>query len=211
MGKKIVICDDHVLFCNGIAEILKKLNPEYQITTCYNSEDCIRAFKDSEVDIFICDLNIDKTDGFELIESLKPKLNGTKIIILSAYYEDFLIQKAERKGIHAFLKKETTSEELIEIIESSVNSPFYSQKKLQKSINIFAQKDSTISNKFRLSNQEKEIIKLIVQGKTSKEIADILYISKMTVDTHRRNINKKLAVTNSSSLVKFAHENNLCN
>lgn len=210
MGKKIVICDDHVLFCNGIAEILRKLNPNYHITTCYNSEDCIRRFQDGAVDIFICDLNIDKTDGFELIESLKPRLNETKVIILSAYYEEFLIQKAERKGIHAFLKKETTTEELVEIIESPTNSPFYSQKRLQKSSNDFVQKDTTVSNKFRLSNQEKEIIKLIVLGKTSKEIAEILFISKMTVDTHRRNINKKLAVTNSSSLVKFAHENNLC-
>lgn len=211
MGKKIVICDDHVLFCNGIAEILRKLNPNYHITTCYNSEDCIRHFQDDAVNIFICDLNIDKTDGFELIESLKPRLNETKVIILSAYYEEFLIQKAERKGIHAFLKKETTTEELIEVIETPMNSPFYSQKIQHKKNNDFEIKDSSLVNKFKLSNQEKEIIKLIVLGKTSKEIADILFISKMTVDTHRRNINKKLDITNSSSLVKFAHENNLCN
>lgn len=211
MDKKIVICDDHVLFCNGIAEILKKLNSSYHLSTCYNSEDCIRHFKENTVDIFICDLNIDKTDGFELIETLKPDLTKTKIIILSAYYEDFLIQKAERKGIHAFLKKETTTEELIEVIETPINSPFYSQKIQYKSNNDFGIKDSSLVNKFKLSNQEKEIIKWIVLGKTSKEIADILCISKMTVDTHRRNINRKLEISNSSSLVKFAHENNLCN
>lgn len=211
MDKKIVICDDHVLFCNGIAEILKKLNSSYHLTNCYNSEDCIRHFQENTVDILICDLNIDKTDGFELIETLKPDLSKTKIIILSAYYEDFLIQKAERKGIHAFLKKETTTEELIEVIETPINSTFYSQKIQHKTNNDFGIKDSSLVNKFKLSNQEKEIIKLIVLGKTSKEIADILFISKMTVDTHRKNINKKLDITNSSSLVKFAHENNLCN
>lgn len=211
MDKRIVICDDHVLFCNGIAEILKKLNSSYQITTCYNSEDCIRHFQEHTVDIFICDLNIDKTDGFELIETLKPDLAKTKIIILSAYYEEFLIQKAERKGIHAFLKKETTTEELIEVIETPITGPFYFQKNQHKTKNDFGIKDSSLVNKFKLSNQEKEIIKLIVLGKTSKEIADILFISKMTVDTHRRNINKKLDITNSSSLVKFAHENNLYN
>jgi DNA-binding NarL/FixJ family response regulator len=144
-----------------------------------------------------------------LIEELKDYLKKTKIIILSGYFEDFLIQKAQKKGIHAFLKKETTAEELISVIESDINTPFYANKILPKATNEFIAKDEKTIFKFKLSNQEKELIKLVVAGKTSKEISSILNISKNTVDTHRKNIHKKLEISNSGSLIKFANENNL--
>ena len=144
-----------------------------------------------------------------MIDELKNELAHTKKVILTAYFEDFLIQKAEKLGIHAFMMKESTAAELISVIESDLNVPFYTNKKATKSVNFFTNKDESIVSKFRLSRQEKEIIKLIIDGKTSHEIALLLNISKTTVDTHRKNINRKLEISNSSSLIKFAHENNL--
>jgi len=181
----------------------------YNVISFSDTESCMSYLRQNHVDVFICDLNIDNTDGFVLIDELKHELTTTKIIILTAYFEDFLIQKAEKMGIHAFLKKETTAEELIEVIELPAGAPFYSNKVHKRVNNDFANLDESVVNKFRLSKQEKEIIKLIIEGKTSKQIADQLFISKTTVDTHRRNINKKLEISNSSSLIKFAHENNL--
>jgi len=208
MPKNIIICDDHVLFLSGITELLIKLGNDYKVIAFSNSNDCKNHIING-ADVFICDLNIDKIDGFVLINELKRQLANTKVIILTAYFEDFLIQKAEKMGISAFLKKETTAEELIDIIETPRGTPFYSNNNNKKPTNQFAAKDESVVNKLRLSRQEKEIIKLIIEGKTSKEIAEKLFISKTTVDTHRRNINKKLEITNSSSLIKFAHENNL--
>jgi DNA-binding NarL/FixJ family response regulator len=161
------------------------------------------------VDVFICDLNIDNVDGFVLIGELKDQLIATKTIILTAYYEDFLIKKAEKLGINAFLKKETSAEELINVIETEKSAPFYTNKNTNKAINEFMTVDEAVANKFRLSNQEKEIIKYIVEGKTSKEIAQLLFITKNTVDTHRKNINRKLEINSNSTLIKFANENNL--
>jgi DNA-binding NarL/FixJ family response regulator len=209
MSKKIVICDDHALFASGISEILKKFGKNYHVVSFNDSISCKEYIQKNKVDIFICDLNIDDTDGFVLIEELKKEVLFTKIIILTAYFEDFLIQKAEKLGINAFLRKETTAEELISVIEQEPNSLFYTNKSLKKSNNPYTLKDESVANKFRLSKQEKEIIKLIIEGKKSKQIGEILFISKTTVDTHRRNINKKLEISNSSSLIKFAYENNL--
>jgi len=79
-------------------------------------------------DVFICDLNINHNDGFLLLEELKSQLKNTKTIILTAYYEDFLIQKAKKLGVDAFLKKETPAEELIEVIESGKSKEFYTNK-----------------------------------------------------------------------------------
>jgi DNA-binding NarL/FixJ family response regulator len=209
MEKKIIICDDHTLFLSGLSEILKSTNNNYEIIVFSDSNACKSYIKQNTIAVFICDLNINNVDGFLILDELKNELKNSKTIILTAYFEDFLIQKAERMGINAFLKKETSVVELIDVIESPINMPFYTNKKHTKITNNYCIADGTIINKFRLSKQEKQIIKLIVQGKTSKEIADNLFISKTTVDTHRKNINKKLEITNSSSLIKFAYENNL--
>lgn len=194
---------------SGISEILKKFGNNYNIVTFSDSISCKTYIELNKVDVFICDLNIDNTDGFALIDELKNELTHTKTVILTAYFEDFLIQKAEKLGINAFMRKESTAEELISVIESDLNAPFYTNKKVAKSVNYFTNKDEAIVSKFRLSRQEKEIIKLIIDGKTSNEIALLLSISKTTVDTHRKNINRKLEISNSSSLIKFANENNL--
>ena len=209
MKKNIVICDDHILFLSGITEVLEKFGTNYNLVTFNDSISCKTYIKEHKVDVFICDLNIDSVDGFVLISELKNELKDSKIIILTAYFEDFLIQKAEKLGIHAFLRKESTANELIEAIESKRTIPFCSNNEIIKTDNFYTNKDESTANKFRLSKQEKEIIKQIIKGKTSTEIAEHLYISKTTVDTHRRNINKKLEISNVGSLIKFAHENNI--
>lgn len=180
---------------------------EYEVHLVHTSESCKQFLSEQPVDVFICDLNIDSKDGFVLIEEAREFLKHTKVIILSAYFEDFLIRKAEKMKLAAFLKKESTCEELIRAIESQ-SGEFYTKEAVSNP-NGFTKIDGSFSNKFKLSNQEREIIKWIVKGKTSKEIAEILFISKLTVDTHRRNINRKLEITNSGSLIQFAYENHL--
>jgi len=209
MSKNIVICDDHILFLSGLSEILKKFGEDYNVVTFNDTSSCKTYIQENQVDVFICDLNIDDVDGFVLIEDLRDQLKDAKIIILTAYYENFLIRKAEKFGFNAFLRKETTSDELIDVIELENNFPFYTNKNNTKTANTFISKDESVVSKFRLSKQEKEIIKYIVEGKTSKEIALLLFITKNTVDTHRKNINRKLELSNNSSLIKFANENNL--
>ena len=95
MQKTILVCDDHDLFLGGMAEILNKFGENYKIITFNNSVSCIKYIQQNKVEVFICDLNIDHTDGFALIGNLKKELTQTKIIILTAYFEDFLIQKSE--------------------------------------------------------------------------------------------------------------------
>jgi len=209
MPKQIVICDDHLLFLNGISELLKNTGNNYCIFKFSDVHSCRQHLMQHTADVFICDLNINHSDGFLLLEELKSQLKSTKTIILTAYYEDFLIQKAKKLGVDAFLKKETPAEELIEIIESGKNKEFYTNKNYKNGNSVYSTMDNPIINKFRISKQEKEIIKLIIKGLTSKEIADVLFISITTVTTHRKNIHRKLEISNSSSLIKFAHENNL--
>ncbi len=199
-GSNILICDDHQLFCTGIAEVLKK--NQLDVTTCFNSKSCEKLIRNNKFDVFVCDLNIDGSDGFELISTLKQFLQHTRIIILSAYYEPFLIEKAQKIGVHAFLKKDTSMDELLEVIFSK--EVFVGVEKQSETLNYFQENDKKVVNTFKLSKQEKQIVKLILAGKTSQQIAETLFISKNTVDTHRTNINRKLEISNVASLLQFA-------
>src|SRR5690349_6859802 len=122
--KKIVICDDHILFSSGLTELLKKSPNEYDIVSFKDSESCKGHLQKHNADVFICDLNIYNIDVFVLISVLKKELIDTKIIIRTAYYEDLLIQKAEVAGIHAFVKKEAGARGLIAVIEMPIKAPF---------------------------------------------------------------------------------------
>lgn len=209
MKKEIVVCDDHILFLSGISEILKKFGNNYNVITFNDSNACKKHLQENKVAVFICDLNIDNCDGFALIKELRDELKDSKIIILTAYFEDFLIKKARKLGFHAFMRKESTAKELISVIESDISTPFFTNKKNSTYDTFYNNKDKNVIHKFRISKQEKEVIRGIIQGQTSKEIALNLFISKTTVDTHRKNINKKLEINNVGSLIKFVHESNL--
>ncbi|MFN5417360.1 MAG: response regulator transcription factor [Flavobacteriia bacterium] len=206
---KILICDDHLLFAKGLAEVLITVNSTFKVHAVSSWEDCVEYIQENEFDVFLCDLNINNRDGFDLIEEIKEYLILKKIIIISAYFEDFIIQKAFSRGLHAFLKKDTTVEELVKVINLPLPMDFYTNGTFSPKQDHFGENIENISKKFNLSKQEKEIIRLVVKGNQSKEIAEILHISKNTVDTHRKNINRKLEITNKATLYQFAYENDL--
>jgi DNA-binding NarL/FixJ family response regulator len=205
--RTILICDDHALFGAGLKQLLLEKN--HEVTYVSNTEHCNRMLNLRSFDVFLCDLNIDKTNGFDFIEQKKDLLKDTQVFLITAYSEDYLIEKAEKKGFQGFLEKSATAERLFKAINLPKNSPFYisvEKKYLDKNL---SEKNNFSPSKLLLSNQEKEIIKWVVFGLTSKDIGEKLFISKYTVDTHRRNINKKLQLQGISSLIRFAHENNI--
>ncbi len=205
--KKILICDDHTLFSASLSEMLK--NRGFEVTTVSDSIAGIQQLKEVHFDVFLCDINIDQKTGFEIFEIVKSNITKTSVFLLTSYYEDFLELKASKMGFNGYLTKDSTIEDIITAIELKKNAPFYSTlKKSSTNQKIVGSKEFSVQ-KLKLSKQEKEIIKWIVKGKTSKEIGEILFITKATVDTHRRNINRKLELKTIGSLIQFAHENSI--
>lgn len=198
---RILICDDHTIFCTSIAEKLQRNG--FTVDTCFSYSSCINIIQQVNYDVFICDLNIGAKDGFELVKELNQYLLKTRVVFLSAYSEPFLIDKAQKIGANAFLTKDCSIDTLLQVINDRNN--YFEIEKINEQNSYYGQLDKKIINKFKLSKQEKEIIKLIIAGKTSIEIAEFLYISKHTVDTHRANIYKKLEVSNTVSLIHFAN------
>ncbi len=203
----ILICDDHHLFSSGLELMLTRSSLACQVTVTNSSADCKNHLRANHFELFICDINIDTSDGFEIINEMKSLLSDTKIILLSGYQELFLIQKAQKYGCHAYLKKNTKIDDLITVIQQEKSSQLIclGQKSIRDE-NLTRIENSSL-HKIKLSQQEKKIILLIVEGKKSIEISALLFISKNTVDTHRRNIYRKLGLKSMAALITFANEN----
>jgi DNA-binding NarL/FixJ family response regulator len=191
---KIVIVDDHQIFLDGLKSVLEKV-PNFEIL--FIETDSTKAFeriKNSIPDIIITDISMPIMNGIEL--SKKIKLFNPKIKILAlTMFNNF--QKIDY--IDGYLLKETDKVHLIDVIKSIV---FDDKKIYTNEYNNL--EDSYEFSKSILSDREKDIIKLIANEYNSEEIAKKLFISKLTVETHRKNIFLKLKVKNIAGLVKAA-------
>jgi two-component system, NarL family, nitrate/nitrite response regulator NarL len=205
----IVLCDDHELFVNGIRDLLMKSNRFHVVKIFTASDHCIHYLGVSAPDILICDLNIDTHDGFQVLKEVKARNLQTRVVILSAYEEPFLAEKARKSGACAYFSKSISGTELLNALDNLDKQSFITNIKEKTGENSFQNLESQFTGKYRLSKQEINIIKCVLEGKTSQEIGEALFISRHTAETHRRNIYKKLGISGFVSLQQFARNHGI--
>lgn len=207
---KIAICEDHDVVVEGIKLML---GGNVQFALCghaRNEQELIGLIEAEKPHILLLDLNLKKQDGFTLLESIKPQYPDLKVLIFTMYEETYLIEKAKKLKANGYLLKNSTNGELREALHHIFNSPsFYLATNLQKQKQANEAFRDDFIEKMHLTHREIEIIKLVAAGKSAKEIADQLFLSLHTVDTHRRNVLIKLKLKNIADLVRFAFENHL--
>ena len=211
---KIAQVDDEALFLEGISLLLSNAEHINVIKTANNGLEFLDALeKTSESDfpdIALVDIQMKPMDGFELTENLKDKYPALKVIILSSHYKSNVLGHMIKLGISAFIPKNANKELLITAIESVNNSGVYftqTDKEMLKQYMNSNSKKVTLSDKGKLSNREISIIKLICLERTNQEIADELFLSKRTVEGHRRRILEKVGAKNTAGLVVYAIAN----
>jgi DNA-binding NarL/FixJ family response regulator len=189
---KIVLVDDHQMFLDGMIAVLSQ-EEDMQILFVENSAKvALKKIRTQVPDIVITDISMPDMNGLEFVKILKKDFPEIKILVLSMFEN---IQSSE--GIDGYLLKETDKKTLIKAINGIVlrnEKHFVAENK----------KNSLDFNKSILSPREKDIIQLIAQEYTTEQIAEKLFISKNTIDTHRKNIFYKLDVKNIAGLVKKA-------
>lgn len=205
---KLIIADDHELFRNGLKELLKKYKDVNIVALVSNGEDLFSELKKHpNTDIVLLDITMPKMDGFQVLKQLKNLKLAIKPIIISMHDEGNYIAKCAKKGAYSYLLKNTDQEELIKAIRMvSLGKKYFGPKISEKMINYMS--EQTISENI-LSKKEKEVLGLISEGLTTKEIATKLFVSTRTIETHRANVIKKLEVKNTAELIKKASEINL--
>ncbi len=191
---KCIIVDDERESGERMVQILDHFEEIEVIANENEPESAVKKILATKPDIVFLDVEMPRMSGFDVVNEIK-KNNGNPLFVFVTAYDQYAI-KAIKKGAFDYLLKPVDIDELKETIELyKKNSSTEYIKKKQDSYN--------------LTKREKEIISLLVNGKTSKEIANELFISKNTVDTHRRNILEKTGLRSTVELAGFAHRNGL--
>lgn len=204
---KIVICEDHPIYANGLADFLKKY---FEIVAVFdNGKSALTYLAKHSIDILLLDLNMEEMNGIEVVKKLKTKENKTKIVIISMYTDKMLIDKCQKLGVHAYCNKQVINSELLTILGSLKEDEFIVDSSLKEKL----RNHNSIHNKedfekiHLLTKREKELITLFSEGLSNKEIASKLSVSSFTIDTHKKNIFRKLNIKTTVELVKFYYEN----
>jgi DNA-binding NarL/FixJ family response regulator len=209
MNQKIVLADDHQLLIEGIKIVIQEIENVEIIAEVNNSSDLLHFLNTSSADLVILDLNIPGKDGLKCLSIIKQRYPPIKVLILTSYNQPELIKEVKLMKADGFIVKNSSSSELKSAITQVLNGEkFFAKEKEQDEVSSLYFVDDFLK-KYQLTKREVDIIKLVCSGMTSKEIAGNLFLSEFTVNTHRKNIFRKLNVQNIAGLMNFAKENGL--
>ncbi|MGB0806145.1 MAG: response regulator [Salibacteraceae bacterium] len=208
--KKVFICEDHQIFLDGLSGIINTYPKEFQIVeTAKNGTYAASKIPFLDIDILLLDLNIPGLNGFEVIKIVREKKLPIKIILITMYDDPSMIKKAKEAGANAYLLKDVSDETLLSVMRNTENDKFFIQEGLNNPEH--AMFKESFSSVVKLTMREKEVVQLVVKGNTTQQIADTLFLSVNTIETHRRNIYRKLEIKSLSELIGFANKYDLMN
>ncbi|SOE21707.1 DNA-binding response regulator, NarL/FixJ family, contains REC and HTH domains [Spirosomataceae bacterium TFI 002] len=202
---KIAIVDDHQLFREGLASMFAK-NDSIQVLASFGDGSELLSYleKDTNIDVLLLDISMPVLGGLEVLKIVKKKYPLIKCIILSMHNDGNYVVQSVRNGALGYLLKNADQEELLQAIETvSLGKKYFNKETTELLINNMSKGGETVK---KLSTRESEILTLIASGLTTKEIAEKLFVSTRTVETHRVNMMKKLNVKNSAELIRKASE-----
>ncbi len=201
---KVVLVDDHQMLLDGIKALLifeKEFDIVAELT---NGEDVLEILRNNTIDIVITDINMPGMDGLTLTKKIKEEFPSIKILALSMFGEHHTITEMINAGVSGYILKNTGKQELIFALQRiAAGNLFFSDEitmKLQKGPNKLPDSNNV------LTSREKEILKLITKEFNNEKIAETLFISERTVETHRKNIFRKTNTKSIVGLIKYAFE-----
>ncbi len=202
---KVLIADDHHLMIDGLQSLLDSVDGIEIVGVAHDGHEAITFASRKPVDVILLDIQMPKMNGFQVAAELKTKRPEIKLLVLTMYDKPGFIRELLESGVDGYVLKNTGKEELVEGIRAVMQGERYFSKEVE-TIFFDSLKKSKDDTAF-LTTREVEIMKLIAREFTSQEIAEQLFLSHFTVDTHRKNIISKLGVKNTAGLIRYAYEN----
>ncbi|MFZ1259604.1 MAG: response regulator transcription factor [Chitinophagaceae bacterium] len=206
----ILIIDDHPLVGDGIAMMLREVETLTITEVCKTGKDAMESLSKSTPDIILLDISLPDIDGLELCSLIRKKNKHSKIIGLTSTNEAGIITQLLAKGANGYLLKNMERSELLMAIDEVLNGKiFLSKAANQKILEQFNSVNDAVKNTPLLTRREKEVLKLLYEGLTGPQIAEKLFLSHYTIESHRKNLMQKLNVNSVQQLLKVAGENKL--
>lgn len=208
---KVLLVDDHQIIVDGLKSLLQNSGEIVVAGEANNGRDALRIIENIEVEIVLMDIDMPVMNGIETLKEIGKRGFGVKVIILSMHNETGMVKSLTDLGARGYLLKSSPQDELFAAIKKVAAGQRYFSTDVTLSL-MSKPASGNVDSSFlasQLTEREIEIIKLIAEGFSNKEIGAKLYISHRTVDTHRTNLMKKLNVSNVAGLISFAIKNQI--
>ena len=205
--KKIVLADDHAIVRTGVRTVLERLGKGMEVAAeIDNGKDLVNYAKTHPTDIYVVDISMPVLNGIEAVEQMVKQNPAVKIVMLSMYDDRISVEKSLKAGAKGFIVKVCAADEIVDAIEEVCAGRFYLCSKVSKYIvqGFLGKTASRKRDSSGLTPKEKEVLQLIAEGCSSKQIAKAFNLSLNTIHVHRNNIMKKLGIHKQTELVRFA-------
>jgi len=215
---KIVIADDHNVVRKGLKLLLENEQDICVIGEAENGQEAIDICRDNNPDILLLDLQMPKMDGLETLIAVKKILPQLKVLILTMHEDEEILIEAMRNNANGYILKKAPEDQLLQAIRAissgevfldGINTKAFIKAIFEEKKPSHAEQKSQAASSKKLSQRENEVLKLVAQGFTDKEIAKALNISIKTVESHKHRIKEKLGLKRLAELIRYAIENNI--
>ena len=199
MRIKVFVTDDHYMVVEGLRTLLQNEKNIDWLGYASNADSCLAFLKKQLPDVILMDINMPGKSGIELCKEVKEKYPSVFVIGLSTFNQQSFIQKMMDNGASGYVLKNATQEELMEAIQAVAIGKTYLSHEAATSLRKYAESEIPV-----ITRREKEVLELIAGGMTNNEIAQKLFISTTTVDSHRKNLLTKFDAKNTALLIRTA-------
>lgn len=208
---RLMIVDDHKILREGIKWMFSDVEDITVSAEASDGKEAISLLDINPVDVILMDLSMPGMDGVEATARICDKYPQIKILALTMHAQASFVQLMLRNGAHGFLLKQASKEELLDAIHTVLNGKRYLGAHTTELLldNLAGQQSTAKSFLPTLTRREREVLKLITQGKSDNDIAQELIVSPATIESHRKNIRSKLGARNSAEIVRIAMERGL--
>jgi DNA-binding NarL/FixJ family response regulator len=202
---KVLLADDHTIVREGILSLLQAHPEVVVVGTAENGHEAVEKARRTFPDIVVMDIAMPLLNGIEAARQLKRLLPQTKVIVLTMYADEEYVLRALQAGVRGYLLKRSAAAELLQAIRTVEHGDFYLSSDIS---HVVVERFLTSSKPFdeavTLSNRERQILQLVAEGHTNRQIAVALGITPKTVDTHRTRLKTKLGIHDTPGLVRYA-------
>jgi len=208
---RVLVADDEVLVADLISDFLENDERVDKVFSIYNPDEIINSIEEKAVDLIFLDLYMPNLVGMDILAEIKEKYKEIKVIILSSHFQAKYINKALSLGANGFLSKSINKREIKSTLDNILGNKIYLCKECYRELDLnkMHEQNPKISFKELLTSRELEVLEQLVGGKSSTQIGELLFISKDTVETHKKHLYEKFDVKKITQLVKIAIENDL--
>ena len=204
MAIKVFIVDDHYMVVEGIRSLLQHEKSIDWTGHAMNADSCMAFLRQSQPDVILMDINLPDKSGIDLCKEVKTMYPEVFIVGLSTFNQQSFIRKMMDNGASGYVLKNATQQELMDAVNTVMKGKTFMSDEVSQ-----VMRKSQAGSVPVLTRREKEVLELIAEGLTNNEIAEKIFVSASTVDTHRKNLLAKLEAKNTAELVKLAFYHNL--